>query len=100
MEPMFVAVWVDVDEPPLATAAAVPAVDHHPEPPGAEPLGNQVGFDVGAEHLGWRGVELPHDPHHRELVVDGDLGVSGHGGHRYSFSLSSGIDRRTSSSRS
>src|SRR5207249_5008824 len=86
---------------PVRTAGpAVEGVDAHLEIARTEPLDEQLGVGMCAEHLGWRGVELPRDADQRDRRVGRDLSLAGRGRHSYlSLSLPSGIDRSTSSRR-
>jgi len=69
-----------------AAGPTVEVVEPDREALGPVPPDEQLGVDVGPEDLRRRGVELPDDVHHRQLLVDDDLGFV----HLASPSVSSG----------
>ncbi len=78
-EAVLGAVGVDVGVAVAAAGDRVVVVDLHHQPPGAEPLHDQLGVGVRAEHVLPGSVELAHDPDDREVRDRTDR--PGHGRH-------------------
>ncbi len=80
---------------PVATAgAAVVAVDAHLVTPRPEPLDDELGVGVRAEHLLGRSVELPCDADEGNLRVGNDLGRAASVGTHFGAPVSGGLGGR------